>query len=210
MASSNLKMSAFMSTKSWRGSKARIGAEPLPQSLKKNIALTGFMAVGKSVVGRRLARRLKQRFVDLDQAIKETEGMKVQEIFKRKGEAYFRKVEKQILKELLRHNGQVIATGGGAIMDEENLRLLKQKSLLICLTAPFKTLLQRSGTGKERPLLKGDNRQKRIEGLLRRREKSYAQAHLSIDTSDLSVGEVVEKIIREMESRSQIPEARRE
>ena len=82
-------------------------SEPLPQSSKKNIALTGFMAVGKSVVGRRLARRLKRPFVDLDQAIERTEGMRVEEIFNRKGEAYFRKAEKQTLREILRQGGQV-------------------------------------------------------------------------------------------------------
>ncbi|MBI2359149.1 MAG: hypothetical protein HYV04_09630 [Deltaproteobacteria bacterium] len=93
------------------------------------------MAVGKSVVGQRLARRLKRRFVDLDRLIERAEGMKVQEIFDRKGEAYFRAVEKRKLRDVLGHDGQVIATGGGAVMDEENLRLLKQKSFLICLSA---------------------------------------------------------------------------
>ncbi len=160
------------------------------------------MAVGKSVVGRRLARRLKRRFVDLDQAIEKTEGMKVQEIFNRRGEAYFRKMEKQTLKEILGKNGQVIAAGGGAVMDEENLRLLKQRSLLVCLTAPSETLLRRSGTGKGRPLLKGDDQQRRIEELLRQREKSYAQAHVSIDTSDLSVDEVVEEILKVMQEQT--------
>ena len=202
MVPSNLKMSASMSTRSWRGSKAQIGAEPLPQSTKKTIALTGFMAVGKSVVGRRLARRLKRRFVDLDQTIEATEEMKIHEIFNRKGEAYFRKAEKRKLREILCQGGQVIATGGGAIMDEENLRLLKQRSWLICLTASPEVLLQRSGTRKERPLLEGDDRERRIKGLLGRREKSYAQAHVSIDTSYLSVDEAVEEIIAAIERLS--------
>jgi len=162
---------------------------------KKNIALTGFMAVGKSVVGRRLARRLERRFVDLDHAIEATEGMKIHEIFNRKGEVYFRKVEKRKLREILCQGGQVIATGGGAITDEENLRLLKKRSWLICLTAFPEVLLQRSGTGRERPLLEGDDRERRIKGLLARREKSYAQAHVTIDTSCLSVDEVVARII---------------
>lgn len=166
------------------------------------------MAVGKSVVGQRLARRLKRRFVDLDRAIEEAEGMKVSEIFNRKGEAYFRKAEKQALREVLRQNGQVIATGGGVVMDEENLGLLKQRSLLIYLTAPPETLRKRSGTGKERPLLKGNDRRKRIEELLRRREEAYAQAHVSIDTGCLSVDEVVEKImeaIRHLTAPSPLP-----
>lgn len=138
---------------------------------------------------------MRRRFVDLDEAIEAAEGMKVPQIFSRKGEAYFRKVEKRKLRQLLRQGGQVIATGGGAIMAEEALRLLKQRSWLICLTASPEVLLQRSGTGKERPLLGEDDRERRIKGLLGRREKSYAQAHLSIDTSSLSVDEVVEEII---------------
>lgn len=153
------------------------------------------MAVGKSVVGKKLAQRLKRRFVDLDQVIEKKEGMTVREIFRRKGETYFRGLEKQVLREVLERNRQVIATGGGAILDEGNLRLLKQKALLICLTAPAETLLRRSGGGKDRPLLEGNDRQKRIEQLLERREKSYAQAHLSIDTTHILVDEVVEKII---------------
>lgn len=167
----------------------------MPQGPQKNIALTGFMAVGKSVIGKRLAQRLKRRFVDLDRAIEEKERMAVDEIFHHKGEDYFRKVEKQLLSEVLRKNGQVIATGGGAILDEENLGLLKQRALLICLTASPEMLLKRSGSGKERPLLKGDDRHKRIEELSKQRQKNYAQAHFMVDTEYLSADEVVEKIV---------------
>ena len=153
------------------------------------------MAVGKSVVGQRLARRLKRSFIDLDQAVEDQEGMKVHEIFERKGEAYFRRAEKRTLKEVLKQDGQVIATGGGVITDEENLRLLKKKTLLICLTATATTLLQRSGAGENRPLLKAVDKHKKIEELLSQREKSYRQAHFRIDTGKLSVDQVVEKIV---------------
>jgi len=153
------------------------------------------MAAGKTVVGRKLARRLKWRFVDLDRAIEKRERLKVSEIFHRKGEAYFRKVEKRLLEEMLGKEGQVIATGGGAILDVENLWLLKEKSLLICLRAPLETLLRRSERGAERPLLKGADRRNRIEELLTLREGRYAQAHVSIDTGRLTVDEVVEKIM---------------
>ncbi len=83
---------------------------PLPNNLNKNIAITGFMAVGKSVVGRKLSQRLKRPFVDLDRAIEDREGSRVEEIFRLKGEAYFRKLEKETLKEVLDQEGQVIAT----------------------------------------------------------------------------------------------------
>ena len=89
----------------------------------------------------------------------------MQEIFSSKGETYFRKLEKQTLKEILSQNGQVIATGGGAVMDKESLLLLKEKSLLVYLAATPETLLRRSGTGKGRPLLQGNDRQKQIKTL---------------------------------------------
>ncbi len=191
-----------MSTKSLRGSKARIGAESLLQSSQKNIVLTGFMAVGKSAVGRKLALKLKLPFVDLDQAIEAREEFRVKEIFECKGEAYFRKVEKENLKEILSRDGQVIATGGGAVMDSENLHLLKQRSVLIYLIALPETLLRRSGSENQRPLLKADDRLVRVEDLLAQREKVYRQAHISIDTEHLSVDEVVERIIKAISRRS--------
>ncbi len=153
------------------------------------------MAVGKSAVGRALARRLKRRFVDLDRVIEKFEGMKVKDIFRREGEAYFRRLEKQKLAQVLEQENQVIATGGGVVLDEDNIRLLREKSLLICLTAPAEVLLKRAGTGARRPLLKGGDRRERIEELLKQRERNYAQAHAAIDTSDLTVGEIVEKIV---------------
>jgi shikimate kinase len=164
----------------------------------KNIALTGFMAAGKTVVGRKLALRLEWPFVDLDRAIEKAEGMKVQEIFAQKGEAFFRGLEKRKLREVLDREGQVVATGGGAVVDEENLRLLKEKSLLVCLSATPRTLMQRAGSGRGRPLLKGEDRKDKIESLLSQREKLYAQAHLMIDTSALSIDDVVEKIMAQL------------
>ncbi len=178
----------------------RSGAKPVAASPRQNIALTGFMAVGKSVVGQRLARKLKRSFVDLDRTVEEKERMKVRKIFEHKGEAYFRRMEKKALREVLRQDGQVIATGGGIVADPANLKLLKEKSLLICLTAPVTTLLQRSGGGEERPLLGSADRHKRIHELLSQREKSYGQAHFTIDTEKLSVDQVVQKIMNILQS----------
>jgi shikimate kinase len=159
------------------------------------------MAAGKSAVGRKLALRLARPFVDLDRAIEAAEGMTVRAIFEHKGEAFFRDLEKRKLSEVLGRSGQVVATGGGAIVDEDNLRLLKEKSLLICLSATPQTLAQRAGSGRRRPLLKGEDRQGKIESILSQREKIYAQAHLVIDTSALSIDEVVEKILEQLPER---------
>ena len=153
------------------------------------------MAVGKSAVGRALARRLKRRFVDLDRVIEKFEGMKVKDIFRHEGEAYFRRLEKQKLAQVLEQENQIIATGGGVVIDEDNIRLLREKSLLVCLTASAEVLLKRAGSGARRPLLKGGDRRERIEELLKQREKNYAQAHAAIDTSDLTIEEIVEKIV---------------
>jgi len=168
----------------------------VPKTPIENIALIGFMAVGKSAIGRTLAKKLRRRFVDLDALIEKSEGMKVREIFTQKGESYFRRLEKRVLEEVLARDGQVIATGGGAVMDEENLRLLRERALLVGLTASIDVLLARAGNGAKRPLLAGVDRRERMETLLRERESRYAQARALIDTSDLSVDQAAEKIIQ--------------
>lgn len=154
------------------------------------------MAVGKSAVARTLARKLKRRFVDLDKVIEKREGMKVRDIFAQKGEAYFRQLEKEILAQVMRQNRQVIATGGGVVIDEENVRLLREKSWLVWLTASPEVLVKRAGNGAERPLLLGGaHRKERVEELLKQRDKNYAQAHARVDTSELTIEEVAEKIM---------------
>ena len=168
----------------------------MPKTPIENIALIGFMAVGKSAIGRTLAKKLRRRFVDLDAVIEKSEGMKVRDIFTKKGESYFRQLEKQVLEEVLSRDGQVIATGGGAVMDDDNLRLLRERALLVGLTASIDVLLARAGNAAKRPLLAGIDRRERIETLLRERESRYAQARALIDTSDLSVDQAAEKIVQ--------------
>lgn len=153
------------------------------------------MAVGKSAVGRNLAKRLQRRFVDLDRLIEKSAGMKVREIFEQKGEAYFRQLEKQTLAELLNLEGQVIATGGGVVLDDENLALLREKTLMIGLSASTEVILRRVGNDIHRPLLKGANRRERIKELYESRAARYAQAHVIIDTDELTLGQVVDKIV---------------
>ena len=158
------------------------------------------MAVGKSAVGRNLAKRLHKHFVDLDRMIEKRAGLKVREIFDAKGETYFRELEKQTLADVLKLPGQVIATGGGVVMDEENLRLLREKTLLVCLMASTDAILARVGNGTKRPLLKGPNRRERVEELLKQRADKYAQAHIIVDTSQLTLQQVVDQIVSAVES----------
>jgi shikimate kinase len=168
----------------------------LSKSPTQNVALIGFMAVGKSAVGRSLAKKLRLRFVDLDQVIEKTAGMKISEIFVQKGEPYFRQLEKKTLAKVLQGEQQVIATGGGVIMDDDSLMLLRDRALLIGLTASVDVLLTRAGSSSKRPLLKEANRKEQVEELLTQRQNRYAQAHVTIDTSELTVAQVVEKIVR--------------
>jgi shikimate kinase len=172
----------------------------LSKSPTQNIALIGFMGTGKSAVGRNLARRLHRRFVDLDALIEKAEGRKVREIFARESESYFRRLEKQTLTEVLSEQGQVIATGGGIVLDDENLDLLRQKALLIALTASTDVLVGRVGKNSKRPLLKGADVRARIEELLQQRQARYAQAAVTIDTSGLTIDQVVEKIVQIVEA----------
>ncbi|MGE5854490.1 MAG: shikimate kinase [Deltaproteobacteria bacterium] len=175
--------------------------------MQKNIALIGFMAVGKSAIGRTLAKKLRRRFVDLDRVIERAEGSKVREIFEHKGEAYFRQLEKQALADVLEENNQVIATGGGVILDDQNLQILREKALLIGLSADMDVLLARAGDATKRPLLQGSNRREKIEDLLRQRAARYAQAHVTIDTSNLTVDQVVKKIMGMLEVRKKPSDA---
>ena len=153
------------------------------------------MAVGKSAVGRNLAKRLGRRFVDLDRLIEKSAGMKVREIFEQKGEAYFRQLEKQTLAQVLAKNGQVIATGGGVVLDDNNLALLRERTWLVALSATTETILMRVGDGATRPMLTGADRRARVEELLITRQTRYAQAHVTIDTRDLTLHQVVDKIV---------------
>ena len=165
------------------------------------------MAVGKSAIGRTLAKKLRRRFVDLDRVIERAEGSKVREIFEHKGEAYFRQLEKQALADVLEENNQVIATGGGVILDDQNLQILREKALLIGLSAEMDVLLARAGDATKRPLLQGSNRREKIEILLRQRAARYAQAHVTIDTSNLTVDQVVKKIMGMLEVRKRPSDA---
>ncbi len=163
-----------------------------------NIALTGFMAAGKTVVGRRLAQVLGWSFLDLDAVIEAGEGLAVREIFASRGEPYFRGREKAALGQVLNGAEQVIALGGGAVVDGDNLRLLKERSLLIWLKVSPRTVLNRTGGSGDRPLLQGPDRLKRIRELSEQRKGIYAEAHLTVETDDLTVDQVVQRIQQQL------------
>jgi shikimate kinase len=165
----------------------------------KNIVLIGFMGTGKSVVGRRLAADLGWVFHDTDQLVEARVGMKVSEIFQRRGEEAFRELERDVVRQVSQEENCVIATGGGAVANPENLEELTKKGELICLTASPDTILRRIDRRPNmRPLLAGENPLEKIKILLEERKPFYAKASFTLDTTYLPVEKIVEAILRRM------------
>jgi len=160
----------------------------------KNIILTGFMGVGKTSVGTRLARDLGYRFVDTDDLIEADQKITITEIFSSFGEAYFRDAETRVIRQVLDGEGQVVATGGGAVIRDENRRAFKEGGMTICLTARPEVVFERIRHETHRPLLQVPDPLGRIRELLNERERYYHQADLIIDTSDKTVDEVIDEI----------------
>ncbi len=161
----------------------------------KNIALIGFMGTGKSSTGRLLASRLGRPFIDVDRKIERESGLTIGEIFARHGEAYFRALEKDAIARVSRHRKAVIATGGGVVLDPDNMARLRAGGVIICLTASVQTILERTGRRSTRPLLARPDREEAVSRLLAERAPLYAQADFILDTSNIPPRLVAEKII---------------
>ena len=136
-----------------------------------NIILTGFMGTGKTAVGKRLAKRLGWRFVDVDELIEQSAKMPIARVFSERGEEVFRRLERRCIAHVIHGDHQVIATGGGAMMDPQNRGRLRASGLVVCLTAKPQTILARVGRRIGiRPLLAGAaNPLARIRTLLSQR-----------------------------------------
>lgn len=170
----------------------------------KCIVITGFMGTGKTTVGKMLSKEYNLEFIDTDELIEKKAGnKKVNKIFTEFGEAYFRKLEKDVIREIAEKKDAVIATGGGAIVDKENLAVLKKdSSIIICLTARPDVIVLRTRNEKGvRPLLNSDNPLIKIEELLKKREDAYSKADVIIDTSDLTPAEIIMKIKKILKER---------
>jgi shikimate kinase len=163
--------------------------------MKRNIIITGFMGTGKSVVAKELARKLKMEFIDMDRIIEERQGTSIADIFAGQGEKYFRAQENKLVKELSQKENIVIATGGGTLLYSDNARMLGQTGEIVCLYADSRTIYNRVKRKNDRPLLKRENVLNEINRLLEERKKAYNNFTIKIDTANLSVQEVVDKII---------------
>ena len=170
--------------------------------VKKNLTLTGMMGVGKSTIGKKLAKRLSYNFIDVDGLIEAKEGSSINLIFKKKNENYFRKVEKEItLQELKKHNS-VISLGGGAFLNKLVRISTKKTSISFWLDVNPDLLIKRLSKTKKRPLLYKKNINDTIKKIYLERKKIYNEADFRIKCSSLGLNEIVDKILKLYENSS--------
>ena len=176
-------------------------AESSPESVVvralggRSIVLIGMMGAGKSSIGRRLASRLGIPFIDADTEIESAAGMTIPEIFEKHGEPYFRAGEARVIARLLDNGPQVLATGGGSVMDPQTRALISQKGISIWLKADIDVLLKRTKRRNDRPLVE------KIKDLLPVREPIYAQADIIIQSRDEPHDTIIDEIMGELPKR---------
>jgi shikimate kinase len=151
-----------------------------PDQKSKPIALVGMMGVGKTSIGRRLAQRLQIPFVDADQEIVDAAGLSIPEIFERFGEAHFRDGERRVIARLFDGKRKIIATGGGAFVNEETRQLMLERAIVIWLDADIDTLVERTARKGDRPLLANGDARQILTKLAQERNPLYAQAHVHV------------------------------
>lgn len=163
----------------------------------RNIILIGFMGTGKTTVGRALAKKFGMTQVDMDASIEQREGCTIAEIFRDKGEAYFRDVESEVLLELIQKEKLIITTGGGVVLREKNRELMIQNGLVIALDASEEEIVNRVKNDPDRPLLAGDPAE-RVRSLKKERVGLYQFAPIQIDTTAKSVELILGEISAQM------------
>ncbi len=167
------------------------------------VVLIGLMGAGKTAVGRRLAAKLDLPFTDADSEIELAAGQTVSEIFADYGEPYFRKGESRVIARLLRDGPQVLATGGGAYMDEGTRANIKERGISIWLKAELPVLLQRVRRRDNRPLLASGDPDKVMRDLMKKRYPIYAEADITVESRDVPhdviVADTVEALVRWLE-----------
>lgn len=161
------------------------------------------MGAGKTTIGRALAKRLDKRFIDSDHEIEARTGVSIPLIFEIEGEASFRQREAEVIQDITSRDGIVLATGGGAVLNPENRKLLKSRGTVIYLRASVNSILQRTSHDKNRPLLQTPDPRQRIEQLAREREPYYLEvADFIIETGRPNVQSLVQTILNQLELTS--------
>ena len=169
---------------------------------RSTIALIGLMGAGKSTVGRRLAERLGLPFRDADAEIETAAGRSVAELFEDFGEAYFRDGERRVIKRLLNGPPHVLATGGGAFLDERTRNLIRRRALSIWLKADLDILMERVLRRNHRPLLKKGDARATMARLMEERYPVYAEADITIETGTGPHEDVVRRILAALEQEN--------
>ncbi|GFN23287.1 shikimate kinase [Thermanaeromonas sp. C210] len=159
-----------------------------------NIVLIGFMASGKTTVGRLLAGKLGWNFFDTDTEVEKKASCSIAELFAREGEAYFRELEKEVIARLMEGTRAVVSTGGGAVLAPENVERLRRGNKVIWLKVDEATVWRRVAGSAGRPLVRGRSREE-VAALLKKREPYYSFADLKIDTAAKGPEEIVEEIM---------------
>jgi shikimate kinase len=163
--------------------------------VKTNIIIMGFMGTGKSATGRLVAKRLERVLVDMDAEIERREGRKIGDIFSQEGEPYFRKVEREVVKDLCRRENLIVAAGGGVVINPENVHDFSRTGVVICLSAEPSVILQRVASETHRPLIEGGEKARKITDLLELRKPLYDAIPNQIDTTRLSPELTADRII---------------
>jgi shikimate kinase len=164
--------------------------------MKSNIALIGFMAVGKSAVGQRLARNTGKTLIELDSLIEKKAGKPINLLFREEGEITFREYEIAVVKEIFTQKNIILACGGGIVLNKINIDRLKLESVMVWLTASVQSILERlKTTGETRPLIASKNRENEVRSLLEYRQPFYERAaDLQVDTTGKTIEEVADQI----------------
>lgn len=160
------------------------------------IVLVGLMGAGKTSVGRRLAEKLGIPFVDADHEIEEAAGKSIAEIFSDHGEAYFREGERRVIQRLIGNGTQVLATGGGAFMNDETRARIQEHGISVWLKASLPLLMKRVAKRQDRPLLKADDPQTVMRNLMEKRYPVYGLADVMVESRDVQHGQMVNDVIR--------------
>jgi shikimate kinase len=172
----------------------------LGKRLDRPLVLVGLMGVGKSTVGRRLARRLGLPFVDSDSEIEGAAGFPAAEVFERYGEQDFRDGERRLVARLLEGEVRVIATGGGAYVDPGTRKLLNERAITVWLDAPIDILTERTSRRDTRAQLRNGDPKSVLERLAKERRPSYSEAHIHVKSGSGAHNDVVDAIVSALES----------
>lgn len=163
---------------------------------QRPVVLVGLMGAGKTSVGRRLAEKLGIPFVDADHEIETAAGKPIKEIFADHGEAYFREGERRVIQRLIGNGAQVLATGGGAYMNDETRARIQEHGVSVWLRAALPLLMKRVAKRQDRPLLQADDPEKVMRELMDKRYPVYALADVTLESRDVQHGQMVNDVIR--------------